>query len=244
MAIKTYVQSDLRVPPTEQTHLVRLGDMIDYIGGMTALAVDYVLKLPFDAAYNAPGMTLTGSTCDEFEADGVVPNVGDRVLIAGQLDGTQNGIYTVTQQGDGSSAEAILTRASDMNNSTSLKNGLIVPVTGGSTMAGTRWKLTVASVPATLDSTALEFAQDIVDFTKVVQAVFSIAGNAVATSYPCTHNWGTKDVTHELYDAATGETVVAQFTRTSVNAVRVDVGAPLGVGNDLVLVIRAEVTPA
>ncbi len=72
---------------------------------------------------------------------------------------------------------------------------------------------------------------------------FPFAGDASTLSFAFTHNLATKNVTHEIYDTATGETVAMQFTRTSANAVRLDVGAPLGAGTNFTLVIRAEVDP-
>ncbi len=33
--IKTYAQTDMRVTPTEENHLVRLKDMVEYVAGMT-----------------------------------------------------------------------------------------------------------------------------------------------------------------------------------------------------------------
>jgi hypothetical protein len=72
------------------------------------------------ATYNQPGgagvgvgATLTNSgTQVALEIDGIAMNVADRVLVWQQSTGTQNGIYTVTTVGNGST-NWVLTRATD-----------------------------------------------------------------------------------------------------------------------------------
>ena len=46
-------------------------------------------------------------------------------------------------------------------------------------------------------------------------------GDGSATSYPVTHNLGTRDVLVELYDASSYETVIADVTRTSTSVVTI-----------------------
>lgn len=62
------------------------------------------------------GQYLTASANGALVIDGVTLNTGDRVLLKDQVDGKENGIYTVTNTG-GSSAAAVLTRATDADNS-------------------------------------------------------------------------------------------------------------------------------
>jgi hypothetical protein len=64
------------------------------------------------------GERLTASANGALSIDGIAVTAGDRVLLKNQTDAKQNGIYTVTNAG-GSSVAAILTRATDYNNSTS-----------------------------------------------------------------------------------------------------------------------------
>jgi hypothetical protein len=115
-------------------------------------------------------------------------------------------------------------------------------VSSGIANAGTTWKLT-GTGPFTLDSSNLEFALDIAKFTEIAEAVFDVVGDTSTTEYPFTHNFNTRNVQVEIYDNTTGETVFAQVARTSVNDIKITVGEPLGVGNDLVVVVRAVVTP-
>jgi hypothetical protein len=241
--IRTYVQSDLRVAPTEGTHLVRLNDMIQYVAGLTKEAVRAVLTTPFVGTYNGTTMTLTQTTAAALIVDGVTLAVDDRVLLAGQLDLTQNGIYVLTTLGDGTTA-AVLTRAEDFNASADLVNGTIIPVSEGDDNANTRWKLTPATLPAVLDTTNLVFTKQATDVKRVVEMTFDIEGDDVETLYEFEHNLNSTNVTHEIYDSDTGDTVVAQFRRVSPNDVEVEFGVPLGDGTDFTLVIRAEVDPA
>ena len=47
-------------------------------------------------------------------------------------------------------------------------------------------------------------------------------GDGSATQYTVTHNFGTSDVTVEVYRNSDGKTVLVDVTRTSINAVRID----------------------
>lgn len=68
------------------------------------------------AGGNGVGERLTASSNGALVIDGVTLNSGDRVLLKNQTDAKQNGIYVVTNAG-GSSAAAVLTRATDADNS-------------------------------------------------------------------------------------------------------------------------------
>nr|AGS53513.1 hypothetical protein [uncultured bacterium contig00055] len=231
------------VPATEETDLVRLKEMREMIAGLNAADSRVVLTSPFDAAYNASGKTLTQNTPEELVIDGITLDEGDRVLIAKQLDASQNGVYVVTTLGVTGDTAAVLTRAADFNESHEFINGLVFPVLEGNANAGTRWKLRVGAVPFVIDAATINFTKNAVDFSRVVEASFPIIGDASTTVFSFAHNWNTLKVTHEIYDPATGETVVAAFRRVDSNNVEVRVGLPLGVGNNLECIIRAEVDP-
>ena len=85
------------------------------------------------------GATLTNNTTQAaFSIDGVSPTVGQRVLIKNQTSAAQNGIYTVTNVGSGST-NWVLTRATDFDNAAEIGGGDFVFVTGGSTLDNTGW---------------------------------------------------------------------------------------------------------
>ena len=85
------------------------------------------------------GATLTNSgTQAALTLDGVSPTAGQRVLIKDQTATAQNGIYTVTNVGSGSS-NWVLTRATDFDTSAEIGGGDFVFVTGGTTLDNTGW---------------------------------------------------------------------------------------------------------
>lgn len=100
-------------------------------------------------------VTLAGGAPNS--VDGVTLSLNDRVLVAGQTGGAQNGIYYVTTLGSG--ANGTWTRAVDTNTTGELLSGTIVMVTEGTTYADTQWKLTTND-PITLGSTDLTFVQN------------------------------------------------------------------------------------
>lgn len=111
------------------------------------------------------GATLTANANGALVIDGytfVSPgDVGKRVLIKNQASQAQNGIYTVTQVGNGGSP-FILTRATDFDSSGSgvdqIDAGDFVLVTGGTANANTSW-VQQTPLPITVGSTAIVFAQ-------------------------------------------------------------------------------------
>ena len=85
------------------------------------------------------GATLTNSgTQAAFSIDGVSPTAGQRVLVKNQTTSAQNGIYTVTTVGSGST-NWVLTRATDFDNAAEIGGGDFVFVTGGTTLDNTGW---------------------------------------------------------------------------------------------------------
>jgi hypothetical protein len=239
--LKSFTQVDMRVAPTEQNHLARLKDVLEYVAGKTAIPVRAVLTTNFAGTY-ASGV-LTQTTAAEVVIDGVTLVLNDRVLLTGQTDQTQNGVYTITTLGVTAGAQAVLTRADDFNQSAEFVNGMRIPVTQGTANAGTVWKLTTAD-PITLDSSNLIFVIDIAKFTEIAEAKFTVVGDASTTVYPpFTHNFDTKNVSVDLFDELTGETVYVAVQRSSVNDIIITVGEPLGVGNNLTAIVRAVVTP-
>ena len=238
--IKTYTQFDMRVPPTEEHHLVRLDDMLRYVAGKIKNPVRAALNTNFAATYDGTGKTLTQSVPAAVVIDGVTLVVGERVLFAGQTDKTQNGIYVMTTAGVTSSVAAVFTRAADFDEASDIISNVKIPVSEGTANHDSTCVLTTDTLPIVLDSTNLDFARDSGSLTHVEQLTFTLVGDNATEAFTFSHNLNTLNVTHELYDA-NGETVVAQFQRTSVNDVKVTLGEALAVGDDLTLVVRAQV---
>jgi hypothetical protein len=86
--------------------------------------------------------------------DGVSLSLNDRILVAGQNSGAQNGIYYVTTLGSGSNGT--WSRAVDGNTTGEIQSGMVIMVTEGTAHADTQWKL-ITNDPIVLDTTALVF---------------------------------------------------------------------------------------
>lgn len=104
------------------------------------------------------GATLTMNVVGVFTADGVTPTINQRVLVPFQTATADNGIYTITTLGDGSTA-AILTRATDYDTAAEIRPGTIVavkpPPSGTNTYGGSVWVQTDTVV--TVGTDPIEF---------------------------------------------------------------------------------------
>lgn len=123
-----------------------------------------------NAIYNQPGgpgvgvgATLTNAgTLAAFAPDGPTAAPGDRILVYNQTNQFENGVYTVTTVGDGSTPW-VLTRATDadtyaIKSPTGLGNGDAFFVTSGNTGAGETYVCNTVGV-ITFGTTAITFAQ-------------------------------------------------------------------------------------
>ena len=103
------------------------------------------------------GASLTNATTQAtFTIDGVIPSVGQRVLIKNQASSFQNGIYTVTDAGSGST-NWVLTRATDYDTTPEIHPGDLVILTGGTTQNQSSW-IETATVN-TIGTDAITFVQ-------------------------------------------------------------------------------------
>lgn len=92
------------------------------------------------------GATLTNAgTMAAFSIDGVSPSINSRVLVKDQSSTFQNGIYTLTTVGSGS-ANWVLTRATDFDQTTEIVPGAFVSTTNGSTQSNAGWAQTATVV--------------------------------------------------------------------------------------------------
>jgi hypothetical protein len=152
-----------------------------------------------NATYNngtaGVGATLTNAgTQVAFTPDGFVASVNDRILVYNQTNAAQNGVYTVTTVGSGST-NWVLTRATDadsyaLKSPTALGEGDAFFITSGNTGAGETYVCnTVGTI--TFGTTAITFTQ--ISATQIYSAgtgltlsgtQFSITNTAVtAASY-------------------------------------------------------------
>jgi len=150
-----------------------------YVDGLVASGITYHTPVKYEvpnttgnlnATYNQPGgpgvgvgATLTNAgALVAFAPDGPTAAPGDRVLIYNQTNQFENGVYTVTTVGDGSTAW-VLTRATDadtygLKSTSSLGNGDAFFVTSGLTGAGETYVCnTVGTI--VFGTTAITFVQ-------------------------------------------------------------------------------------
>ena len=101
-------------------------------------------------------ITLSGGA--PATVDGVNLQVNDRVLVVGQTNASQNGIYFVSTLGSGSNGT--WTRTLDSNQNAEVTSGVIVNTVEGTEYAGTLWKLTTPD-PITIGLTDLTFVPNL-----------------------------------------------------------------------------------
>lgn len=160
----------------------------------TVLAVKNIaagLRDPKDAVRAASSTNVTlppGGTT--FTVDSVTIVNGDRVLLAGQTTGSQNGIYDVSGVG----TSVVLTRSTDMDASAEVTYGLSTLVVEGTANAGSTWMLTTTGA-ITLGSTSLTISKissggttysggDMIALSGSVFAVDLLATGGLSSSNP------------------------------------------------------------
>ena len=115
------------------------------------------LSAAYDNGTSGVGATLTNSGAQAaFALDGDTLSSGDRVLIKDQAAAAQNGIYTVTTVGDGTS-NWVLTRAVDFDAASEIPSGYTF-VEGGNTQAGNGY-VCVTEAGLTVGTTDITFEQ-------------------------------------------------------------------------------------
>lgn len=102
------------------------------------------------------GATLTGGSNIAFSTDSVSPALNARILVKNQSSTFQNGIYTLTTVGSGSTPP-VLTRALDYNLPSQIQPGDLIVITAGATLASSSW-LETATV-TTIGTDPIVFAQ-------------------------------------------------------------------------------------
>jgi hypothetical protein len=190
--------------------------------------------------------TLATAFANGQTVDGVTLVTGNRILLKNQSAGAENGIYTVNASGAptrasdaDTSAElqglAVMVQEGTTNQNTQWIQTVDGTITVGTTAlvfaqfgggaaytAGNGLTLT-ANDFAVGAGTGITVAADSVAIdTAVVVRKFAVSvGNGSLTTIGVTHNLGTTDVIVEVFEIATGETVICDVVRTSTNALNV-----------------------
>lgn len=127
------------------------------------------------------GATLTnGGTQAAFAVDGYTPTVGQRILVKNQADPTQNGIYSVTVVGSGST-NWVLTRVTDLDQTAEF-DGAAVFITQGSTQSDTAWVQTDPTV--TIGTSNVSWVQFAGSNTYTAGTGLTLTGNQFSLTSP------------------------------------------------------------
>lgn len=136
------------------------------------------LNSTYDNGTAGVGATLTNAGANAaFALDGTTPALNARILIKDQTDPIQNGIYTLTTVGDGSTPW-VLTRATDYNNNTQIFPGNFIIITAGSINLNTGW-VEVDTV-VTIGTDPIDFAE--FGTAGTVRSVSGTAGEIVVVN--------------------------------------------------------------
>jgi hypothetical protein len=218
-----------------------------YVDGLVTQGISYhspvYVESPntagnLSATYNQPGgagdgvgATLTNAgTQVALTIDGVLTTVGMRVLIYNQTNAVQNGVYTVTTVGTGST-NWVLTRATDadtygIRDPDALGFNDAFFVQAGSTGAGETYVCNTTGV-IVFGTTAITFAQ--ISSAQIYSAgtgltltgtVFSITNTAVTAA-----SYGTASQVPTLAINAQGQITSASNTSIAINANQITSGA-------------------
>lgn len=109
------------------------------------------------ATYTTGNQRLTGTSNGSLTVDGVLVVSGNRILVRAQSTASQNGVYVVTQVGDGYTP-FILTRAPDFNTSAKASPGSFVFIEEGVSWSDTGWVMS-SDAAITLDTSNINWVQ-------------------------------------------------------------------------------------
>jgi len=126
--------------------------------GLTRIRAEQISDIDYKQAVRVitlTNITLAGGAPNA--VDGVNLLANDRILVAGQSTGSQNGLYRVQTLGAGSNGTWV--RTADGNEDGEIEAGMIVMVTEGTTYKDTQWKL-ITNNPIVIGTTALVFEQN------------------------------------------------------------------------------------
>jgi hypothetical protein len=181
--------------------------------GLTRIRAQQISDIDYKQAVRV--ITLTNITLSggaPVEVDGVTLIAGDRVLVNGQGNAAQNGLYVVQTLGTGSNGTWV--RTSDANEDGEIQPGMVVMVTQGNVYADTPWKLITNGV-IEIGVTELIFEENYsLAFGNVFANGTAVVANAV--SAPITFTAGDNI---SIVGNNTTKTVTFSVTGISVNSI-------------------------
>ena len=218
MVQELYSNIKLKANPVDTEHLVNKKYVDDLVSGKIKEPVRVVEGTNFEGTYEGTGMTLTQTTAAVLVIDGVTVELNDRILLVGQTDATQNGIYEVTTLGT-DSVQAVLTRTADFNTSSAIKSNVRIPVSQGTANKDTSYVLTTDG-SITLDTTPLDFIKFSAE-KGISKAIGTFKGDGILTSFTITHGLGTTKPSAVAFYKADNTPVGFAWKGTSDNVITV-----------------------
>ena len=143
ISLATYKITNLGTP-VASTDAANKQYVDDVAQGLNIHAASYAattanLNATYSNGSSGVGATLTNAgTQAAFSTDGVSPAQDARILVKNQTNTFENGIYTLTTVGSGST-NWVLTRATDFDTAAEIAGGDFTFVDAGSTLANTGW---------------------------------------------------------------------------------------------------------
>jgi len=152
------------------------------------------------------GATLTATSNAALTAqDGVTLTAGQLLLVKNEATAANNGLYTLTQVGDGTHPY-ILTRHVDMDQASEIA-GAFVFVESGTTNGASGWTVGSAG-PFVVGTTAINWTQFSGAGEITAGTGLTKTGNTLALSTPVSvANGGTGSATQNFVDLTTGQTI-------------------------------------
>jgi hypothetical protein len=154
------------------------------------------------------GATFTLTATGRLSIDGGNVSTNDRILLKNQATQLQNGIYVVTNQGAGGVA-AVLTRATDYDNTLEVTNGDVVFTIAGTANTGVTF-VNTSTNPVTIGTTAITFS---VYTSASLPSQTGQAGNYLTTD-GTTPSWSNSFTTPTIAGATISGTVTSTATIT------------------------------
>lgn len=145
--------------PSSSAHAATKGYVDGVAQGLDVKASVRLATVTGDlSSFTYSGGVLTQQVLAAITIDGVTPALTNRVLVRHLATASENGIYTISQVGDGATTAWTLTRAADFNTSALASPGSFTFVEEGNTLADTGWVMS-ANAPITLDTSDITFTQ-------------------------------------------------------------------------------------
>lgn len=223
MPIEIQTNLSLEATPVAPEHVVNIKWVEDYVAGKLKAPVRLVATADQAGTYDPGDLTLTYTAAGEIEIDGHELEEDDRVLLVGQTDGTENGIYTVTTEGVGTT-HTELTRAPDFDDDSRIFTGVTIAVTTGDDHANTTWRLITAGT-IVLGTTALEFIP-VTPATGAAKYAVTITGDGVATEFEVDHNLGDTDLSVSVWNLSTHSIVLVDVRTVNSNTIEIGFAEP------------------